>query len=92
MPRWHKTCAPQYDGVLQNVSRFFNDVKSLCVENGINKEQRWIKYAISYARPEDYEFWDSFKNEATWEDFQKKIKKFLGLNENDERAYTKTDL
>jgi hypothetical protein len=65
MPRWRETRAPQHDGVPRNITRFFSDVRPLCLENNITDERRWIEYSISYARPEDYEFWDSFKNEAT---------------------------
>jgi hypothetical protein len=56
MPARSHSTAPRFDGNTLNLRLYFDEVESLSIDAGLNKEGK-IRHALRYASQEDNELW-----------------------------------
>jgi hypothetical protein len=90
---WNIT-APCFDGNALNLHLYFDEVESLSIDAGLNKERK-VRHALCYASREDNELWSTLPEaEAQVPDYARFcdaiVKLYLGAD--DERKYAESDL
>jgi hypothetical protein len=89
----HST-APRFDSNTLNLHLYFDEVESLSIDAGLNKEGQ-VRHALCYASREDNELWSTLpETEAQVPDYAQfrdtVVKLYPGAD--DERKYAESDL
>jgi hypothetical protein len=94
MPTCGHSTAPRFDGNALNLRLYFDEVESLSINAGLNKEGK-VRHALRYASREDNELWSMLPEaQAQAPDYARFrdaiVKLYPGAD--DKRKYAETDL
>jgi hypothetical protein len=94
MPAQGHSTAPHFDGNALNLCLYFDEVESLSIDAGLNKEGK-IQHALRYTSWEDNELWSTLPQaEAQLPDYARfcdtVVKLYPGAD--DKRKYAESDL